>query len=180
MKTKTKSTGLILTLAFLSLLAAINAVLFNVAFPNISRNLHLASSQVSWIAIGCSMVVAIGSIIYGKLADAISLRKLFLIGIGLFILGSLLGFSKHDSLEIIILARMLQASGGSAFITLVMVAVHLMIEPQRRPLAFSFISVGIALAIGLGPLMPAHLSVVLVGPFYFWLCWLASWPPGCY
>lgn len=91
MKTKTKSTVLVLTLAFLSLLAAINAVLFNIAFPNISRDLHLASSQVSWIAIGYSMVVAIGSIIYGKLADAISLRKLFLIGIGLFILGSLLG-----------------------------------------------------------------------------------------
>lgn len=48
MKTKTKSPGLILTLAFLSLLAAINAGLFNVAFPNISRDLHLASSQVSW------------------------------------------------------------------------------------------------------------------------------------
>ena len=157
MKTKTKSTGLILTLAFLSLLAAINAVLFNVAFPNISRDLHLASSQVSWIAIDYSMVVAIGSIIYGKLADAISLRKLFLIGIGLFILGSLLGFSKHDSLGIIILARMLQASGGSAFIILAMVAVRLMIEPQRRPLAFSFISVGIALAIGLGPLIAGAL-----------------------
>lgn len=112
MKTKTKSPGLILTLAFLSLLVAINAVLFNVAFPNISRNLHLASSQVSWIAIGYSMVVAIGSIIYDKLADAISLRKLFLIGIGLFILGSL---------------------------------------------AFSFISVGIALAIGLGPLIAGAL-----------------------
>lgn len=92
MKTKTKSPGLILTLAFLSLLVAINAVLFNVAFPNISRNLHLASSQVSWIAIGYSMV-----------------------------------------------------------------AVRLMIEPQRRPLAFSFISVGIALAIGLGPLIAGAL-----------------------
>lgn len=156
-----------MTLAFLSLLAAINAVLFNVAFPNISRDLHLVSSQVSWIAIGYSMVVAIGSIIYGKLADAISLRKLFLIGIGLFILGSLLGFSKHDSLGIIILARMLQASGGLAFITLEMVAVRLMIEPQRRPLAFSFIIVGIALAIGLGPLIAGALISRFSWPVLF-------------
>lgn len=135
-KTQNNSNGLILTLSFLSLLAAINAVLFNVAFPNISQDLHISSAQVSWIAIGYSMVVAIGSIIYGKLADTINIRKLFLIGISLFILGSILGFIKHDSIGIIIAARMLQASGGSAFITLAMISVRLMIDFEKDLLPF--------------------------------------------
>ncbi|WHS05101.1 MFS transporter (plasmid) [Ligilactobacillus salivarius] len=166
-KTQNNSNGLILTLSFLSLLAAINAVLFNVAFPNISQDLHISSAQVSWIAIGYSMVVAIGSIIYGKLADTINIRKLFLIGISLFILGSILGFIKHDSIGIIIAARMLQASGGSAFITLAMISVRLMIDFEKRPVAFSFISVGIALAIGLDPLIGGAIISLFSWPFLF-------------
>lgn len=47
---------------------------------------------------------------------------------------------------------MLQASGGSAFITLAMIAVRIMLPLDQRQLAFAAISTGIALAIGIGPL----------------------------
>ena len=44
---------------------------------------------------------------------------------------------------------MLQASGGSTFITLAMIAVRIMLPLDQRQLAFA---TGIALAIGIGPL----------------------------
>nr|MCX3330675.1 MFS transporter [Bacillus pacificus] len=83
---------IILTFCALSLLAAMNSVLFNVALSHISKDLSVNPSQVSWIAVGYSMVVAIGSVTYGKLADYFSIKKLFIIGIVLFNLGSIIGF----------------------------------------------------------------------------------------
>lgn len=153
--------GLMFTLAFLSLLAAMNAVLFNVAFPLISHDLAVNTSQVSWLAVAYSLVVAIGSIIYGKLADYLPVRRLFLIGIGLFVSGSMVGFLWHQNLFIIILARMLQASGGSAFITLAMIAVRIMLPLNQHPLAFAAISIGI------GPLAGGFIVRWLPWPYLF-------------
>lgn len=131
-------------------------------------DLSVNTSQVSWLAVAYSLVVAIGSIIYSKLADYLPIRRLFLLGIGLFISGSsLVGFLWHQNLFIIILARMLQASGGSSFITLAMIAVWIILPLNQRPLAFTAISTGIALAIGIGPLAGGFIVRWLPWPYLF-------------
>lgn len=173
-RNRNNSNWLVFTLSFLSLLAAMNAVLFNVALLNISKDLSISSSQVSWIIVGYSMVVAIGSITYGKLADFVKIKKLFIIGISLFILGSIIGFINHQTLTIIIIARLLQASGGAAFITLAMISIRKMVEPDKRPGAFAFISVGIALAVGVGPLVGGAITDLLGWPYLFLLMVISS------
>lgn len=112
------------------MLAVMNAVLFNVALADISADLDVSPSQVSWIVVGYSMVVAIGSMIYGKLADRFRLKNLLIIAILLFSLGSLVGFSTQTFL-VVIIARLLQASGGSAFIALAMVTVSKDVAARR-------------------------------------------------
>lgn len=62
---------------FLVILGVMNAVLFNVALANISLDLSISPSQVSWIVVGYSMVVAIGSMTYGKLADFVSIKNFY-------------------------------------------------------------------------------------------------------
>lgn len=161
--------GLIFTLCFLSLLAAMNAILFNVALANISKDLSLSPSNVSWVAVGYSMVIAIGSVTYGKLADYFRIKKLLIIGIALFILGSIIGFINHQTYIVIIIARLLQASGGSAFITLAMISVGKMLPPDKRPVALAFISVAIALAVGIGPLVGGAITNFLGWPYLFLL-----------
>nr|WP_255534781.1 MFS transporter [Halobacillus sp. GSS1] len=158
---------LMFTLAFLALIGVMNAVLFNVAFENILYDLSVSTSQVSWIAVGYSMGIAIGSITYGKLADHFHLKNLLTIGIILFLIGSVLGFVKQESYFIIILARLLQAFGGASFITLSMVSVRKMIRPEKRSTAFALISVGVALAIGMGPLIGGAITDLFGWPYLF-------------
>ncbi|MDN4100359.1 MFS transporter [Bacillus cereus] len=169
MENNRNSVLLLLTFCALSLLAAMNSVLFNVALSHISKDLSVNPSQVSWIAVGYSMVVAIGSVTYGKLADYISIKKLLIIGIVLFNFGSIIGFIEHKTYIIVIFARLLQASGGSAFITLVMVSIGKMIEPTKRPGAFALISIAIALALGIGPLVGGTITNFLGWHYLFLL-----------
>ncbi|PFR47089.1 MFS transporter, partial [Bacillus cereus] len=92
---------------------------FNIALEDIAQDLSISQSKVSWVVVGYSLVVGIGSMIYGKLADRYSVKKLLIISIIIFVVGSIIGFM-NQSYAITILARLVQASGGAAFIALSM------------------------------------------------------------
>lgn len=65
----------VFTLCFIVLLGPVNAVLFNVALEDMAHDLSISQSKVSWVVVGYSLVVGIGSMIYGKLADRYSVKK---------------------------------------------------------------------------------------------------------
>ncbi|WP_459499238.1 MFS transporter [Bacillus sp. C1] len=164
--TENHSKWFIFTVCFIVLLGPMNAVLFNVALENISKDLSISSSKVSWVVVGYSLVVGIGSMVYGKLADRYSVKKLLIISIVIFILGSIVGFM-NQSYGIVIFARILQASGGAAFIALGMVAVAKLLTPAEKPGALAMISSSIALAIGIGPLVGGAITNALGWPYLF-------------
>ncbi|MGE1040444.1 MFS transporter [Bacillus wiedmannii] len=156
----------VLTLCFIVLLGPMNAVLFNVALEDIANDLSISQSKVSWVVVGYSLVVGIGSMIYGKLADRYSVKKLLIISIIIFVAGSIIGFM-NQSYTITILARLVQASGGAAFIALSMIAVAKLFVPDKKPDALAMISSSIALAIGIGPLVGGAITNTLGWPYLF-------------
>ncbi|MGF2768552.1 MFS transporter [Bacillus cereus] len=156
----------VFTLCFIVLLGPMNAVLFNVALEDIANDLSISQSKVSWVVIGYSLVVGIGSMIYGKLADRYSVKRLLIISIIIFVAGSIVGFV-NQSYEIIIFARLVQASGGAAFIALSMIAVAKLVAPAKKPGALAMISSSIALAVGIGPLVGGAITNTLGWPYLF-------------
>ncbi|MDA2050165.1 MFS transporter [Bacillus cereus] len=156
----------VFTLCFIVLLGPMNAVLFNVALEDIANDLSISQSKVSWVVVGYSLVVGIGSIIYGKLADRYSVKRLLIISIIIFVAGSIVGFV-NQSYEIIIFARLVQASGGAAFIALSMIAVAKLVVPAKKPGALAMISSSIALAVGIGPLVGGAITNTLGWPYLF-------------
>lgn len=143
-----------------------NAVLFNVALEDIANDLSISQSKVSWVVVGYSLVVGIGSMIYGKLADRYSVKRLLIISIIIFVAGSIVGFV-NQSYEIIIFARLVQASGGAAFIALSMIAVAKLVALAKKPGALAMISSSIALAVGIGPLVGGAITNTLGWPYLF-------------
>ncbi|MGG3010903.1 MFS transporter [Brevibacillus parabrevis] len=166
------STWLVLTLCFVIMLAVINAVLFNVALADISGELSIGPSQVSWIVVGYSMMVAIGSITYGKLADRFRVKSLLIFALVLFLAGSLIGFG-FSSFAAVIIGRIIQASGGSAFISLSMISVARFLQPEKRPGALAMFSATIALAAGIGPLVGGAVTHTLGWRYLFLLMVIA-------
>src|SRR5262245_66453984 len=69
--------------------------------------------------------------IFGKLADLFSQRRLMLIGIGIFLLGSIL-CGAAPSMEVLIVCRAVQGLGGGAIYALSFIVVGMLYPPQER------------------------------------------------
>lgn len=164
---------LVVVLCILTLLAAMNSVIFNVALPVISEDLSIDTSKMSWISVGYTSIIAVGSLVYGQLFLKYSLRLLFIIGILLFCIGSIVGFFGYDSYGYVLTGRLIQASGSSAFVTLSMLTINKHIPKHMRGSVLSFLSISIALALGVGPMIGGVL-ISLVSWKYLFLIMITS------
>src|SRR5437016_5594997 len=72
--------------------AVLNESVFNVSTPSIAKQFGLDASGVSWVVTIFFIVFGMGTVIFGKLSDIYSVKKLITIGITLYSLGSILGF----------------------------------------------------------------------------------------
>lgn len=160
MNTNTKDAALVATLCFLVLMGVSNALLFNVALPNVIKDLGISTTQASLIITCYTCIISIGALVYGKLAEQIQIRTLFLLGIILFVSGSVLGYLTHEYL-LLIAARVIQASGGSSFIPLSMITISHYLKPANKKISLTLISSMIALGSGTGFLISGVITTYL-------------------
>jgi DHA2 family metal-tetracycline-proton antiporter-like MFS transporter len=138
--------------------AVLNETVFNVSTPNIASQFHLNPSQVSWIITIFIIFFGMGSVIYGKLSDAFSIKKLISFGIILYSLSSIIGFVFHNNYEIVIVARAIQGAGASAIPALVMIIVARYFTKEQRGKLFGIITSTVSFAIGIGPVLGGYVS----------------------
>jgi MFS transporter, DHA2 family, metal-tetracycline-proton antiporter len=146
---------------YLIFFAVLNETVFNVSTPNISEQFGLSPSGVSWMMTIFLVFFGIGSVIYGRLADLYSLKRLIVIGLIIYNTGSLMGFLLRFSYPLVILARAIQGIGGSAIPALIFVAVARYFTPSERGKIFGLITSTVSLGIGLGPVIGGFVSASL-------------------
>jgi DHA2 family metal-tetracycline-proton antiporter-like MFS transporter len=143
---------------YLIFFAVLNETMFNVSTPMIAHQFSLTSSGVSWMTTIFMVFFGIGSVIYGKLADIYDLRRLIIIGVLLYVGGSLMGFALQFSYPLVVAARAIQGMGGSAIPALVFVVAARYFEPSHRGRVFGIITSTVSLAIGFGPVIGGFVS----------------------
>lgn len=143
---------LLKVLVFTLIFSVMNASIFNVVLPVISKEFSLAPSQVSWISTGYMIVYAIGSVTYGKLADRYKLKNLLTFGLIFFALGSVVGLSATEY-WMIILARVLQAVGASVIPATGMIIPVRYFPPEKRGRALGTSAIGLALGAAMAPIV---------------------------
>ena len=84
----------------------------NVALPNMRRDLHMSQSGLAWVLNAYTLTFAGFLLLGGRAADIWGRRRLFLIGVALFSLTSLLGGLAQTGGQLIG-ARALQGLGGA-------------------------------------------------------------------
>jgi EmrB/QacA subfamily drug resistance transporter len=90
----------------------LDATILNVALPTIQADLHASLAGLQWVADAYLLVVASLLLLTGATADRLGRRKLFLIGLTGFSVGSLLCSLAPNTGSLVAL-RMLQGLGGS-------------------------------------------------------------------
>lgn len=148
---------LILVLCGCVFFAVINSTMFNVAIPFIKGAYHLTSGQSSLITVVYLAVFSVGTMVYGKLADIFPLRQLYLLGLGMLIVGSLLGYSSSQY-EFLLLARMIQACGAAAIPSLTMLAFNQFYSTKHRINSMVWMAACAAFGAGAGPVLGGMLT----------------------
>jgi EmrB/QacA subfamily drug resistance transporter len=131
-------------------LFAIDATIVSTAMPTIVAKLG-GLELYSWVFSIYMLTSALTTPLFGKLSDLYSRRRLMLIGIGIFVVGSTL-CGAAESMEALVLFRAIQGLGGGAIYALSFIVVGVLYSPRERAKMQGIISGIWGIASILGPL----------------------------
>src|SRR5262249_3110207 len=120
---------------------------------SIGTALGASVTDLQWTVDAYVVVLAGFMLFFGSVADRIGRRRVFLTGLALFALGSLL-CSVSPTLEWLVASRMVQAFGGSMLNPVAMsIITNVFTEPRERARAIGLWGSAFGLAVALGPLL---------------------------
>jgi EmrB/QacA subfamily drug resistance transporter len=133
-----------------SFLVVVDVSVVNVAFPTIRADLGATETALSWIVSGYNIGVAAFLLLGGRLADSLGRKKVFLPGVALFMVGSLL-CGVAPSAAFLIAARVVQAIGGAVLMPASLALVLPEFPLSRRSTAVGFWGATGSLGAAFGP-----------------------------
>jgi len=147
-------------------MATLDLTVVNIAVPSIKESLQASDATAAWIAAGFSIVMALTLIPAGRIGDRYGHLAVFLIGLGLFTVGSLWTGLSPDELQIT-LARVVQGLGAGMIFPSGGALIQLMFEGRARARALGVLGAVIGIAAALGGML-AGLVIWLAGPELGW------------
>src|SRR6476619_1126273 len=122
------------------LMIVLDATIVNVALPSIRSDLGFTQSSLAWVV--NAYLIAFGGVLLlaGRLGDLLGRRRIFLAGLTVFTVASLLcGISVSQ--ETLIIARFVQGVGGAMTSAVILgMIVTMFTEPRERTRAISLYS----------------------------------------
>jgi EmrB/QacA subfamily drug resistance transporter len=138
-------------------MTAMDGSIVNVSLVTIKDALNTNMEGIRLIVIAYLLVISCFIGIAGMLGDNYGRKKVFQIGMGLFIIGSLL-CAISFTLEMLVISRVIQALGGAGLAANGLALVITYVEPSIRGRAIGLNSLVVASALSSGPVIGGFLS----------------------
>ncbi|MFB2586834.1 MFS transporter [Herbiconiux liukaitaii] len=98
------------------ILVFINSSALLIALPQLSRDLGATGAQSSWVLLAYMLSTTTLILIFGRIADIVGRRRLYILGIAVFLVASL-ACGLAPTAGLLIVARLVQGVGAAAIIT---------------------------------------------------------------
>ncbi|HEK6983104.1 TPA: DHA2 family efflux MFS transporter permease subunit [Staphylococcus aureus] len=157
-------------LLFGMFIAILNQTLLNVALPKINTEFNISASTGQWLMTGFMLVNGILIPITAYLFNKYSYRKLFLVALVLFTIGSLI-CALSMNFPIMMVGRVLQAIGAGVLMPLGSIVIITIYPPEKRGAAMGTMGIAMILAPAIGPTLSGyivqnyHWNVMFYGMF---------------
>lgn len=135
----------------------IDGTIVGVSLPDIITDLKLNLSQAQWVNSLYSVVFAAMLLTAGRLGDRLGRRRVFITGVLVFILGSLLAAVAQEAAPLIT-ARVIQGIGGALVLPTTLSTVNATFRGKDRATAFGIWGAVISGAVAIGPLLGGWLT----------------------
>lgn len=140
----------------------------NVAFPEILTDFGASRADASWIVTAYNICFAGLLIVSGKIADQLGRRRMFLAGVAVFGVGSLL-CAVAPTLWTLVAGRVVQGVGGAMLSPASLGLLLAAFPPQRRTSVVSMFGGVGALGVASGPSLGAALITLTDWRAAFWV-----------
>ena len=150
-------------------MVAMDATIVNVALPSIRHDLDASVSGLQWVIDAYTMVVASLLMLAGSMADRFGRRRVFQLGMALFLLGSLL-CSVAPGIHGLVAFRIVQALGATMLNPVAMsIIANTFTEPKARARAIGIWGAVAGVAMALGPVIGGALTESIGWRSIFWV-----------
>lgn len=162
---------ILVAMLFGMFIAILNQTLLNVALPKINTEFNISASTGQWLMTGFMLVNGILIPISAFLFNKYSYRKLFIIGLALFTLGSLVCAISFN-FPIMMSGRVLQAIGAGILMPLGSNVIVTIFPPEKRGVAMGTMGIAMILAPAIGPTLSGYIvqnydwNVMFYGMFF--------------
>ncbi len=164
---RTLSLAALAALCFSVFVSVTNASMSSLLLPDLQLDFNLQDDELSWFVVLYLIPFAIGTVVFGKLADIFGTRKLFLLAMTLFAAASI-AVALAPTYPAILAARTLQGLAGPATAALSLATIVKTLEGGRRSTAIGSITMAVGIGFGVGPLAGGLLTDAFgwPGPLY--------------
>ena len=140
-----------------SSLVFIDSTALNVALPALQKDLGISGTQLLWVINGYALFLSALLLVGGSLGDLYGRNKVFLIGLGLFSISSLVCGISQTPLQLIV-ARSFQGVGGALLTPGSLSILSSQFGPESRGRAIGLWSTFSALTAVFGPILGGWLA----------------------
>jgi len=140
----------------------------NLAIPAIGRELNGNAIMLNWIVTSFLLVSAAFLLPFGRLADMRGRKRIFVGGLGLFAVASLMcGIS--NSLVLLLVSRIFQGLGATMMFSTGMALVTAAFPPQERGKVLGLNAAAVYVGLSAGPVLGGFLTHYLGWRSIFWM-----------
>lgn len=168
-----KKWGIIIAIMLSLLFAALNQSIVSMALPQIMADIG-QREDISWIFTSYILAASIPALLVGKLSDLYGRKPFIMLGLSLFITGSLLAGVAESFFELVVF-RAIQGLGGGAIIVTAFSTIGDLYSPRERGRWQSILGGVFALASLLAPALGGY---IVDHGHWKWVFWIST-PLGC-
>jgi len=146
----------------------LDSTIINIAFPTLRVEFQASLANSQWVISIYVLALGITTPVSGFLADRFGIKRVYLLGLAIFTLGSFLcGISPN--LGLVILCRALQGLGGGMAQPLGAAQLYRAFPPKEQGVAFGIFGLSLVVAPALGPILGGWLVDAGVWRFIFFI-----------